>query len=171
MVSKGFDVTELKPNFITVDDFRTYWGVDLINEFSQKGMANPSITADVFLYRVETRLKAYIDTNTFRRYERNTLNSIQQKYFCMALLEQAYYVYRNSDIASDSGYDPDKGIIAEKEILQDLAISEPAKQYLIASGLWSKQIKPRLRTGGFWNLSEQDTDGGFDNIYSEAKDK
>ena len=62
-----------------------------------------------------------------------------------AILNQAMYVYRNGDISLDSGYDPDKGIVAPREKLAALEITPAAINYLKVSGLLNKTIKNRRR--------------------------
>lgn len=151
----SFDLTQIQPVFITADDYKKYWGVDLIEIFDTLD------GADAFLFRTQTRLKAFINARTFRRFEWDKLSKFQEQCFCLALLEQAHYVIRNGDIASDSGYDVDRGVLLEPALRRELTLCDIAKDFLINCGLWSQQIKPRKRFGGFWQSK-------FDTFYSEA---
>jgi hypothetical protein len=125
-----------------------YFSEDLVALF--QGTENPSRAANIFLFRVEQELKAHVDTETFRNFDWDRLSDYQQKMLKLALLEQAHYILRNGDISSDSGYDPEKGIIVDIDTLDYISISRSAIRYLQTGGLWSMKIKPRPRTGGFW---------------------
>ena len=54
-----------KPKFVSVDDFKNYWGLDLRNILRDDD--NVSNQAERFLARVEDRLMNWIDNHTFRR--------------------------------------------------------------------------------------------------------
>ena len=92
-------------------------------------------------------MKTYIDVNTFRNYDWDQVlaNDSDREYMQKAILTQAYYVFRNSDIATDSGYDPDRGIIADKGTLDSIAVASVAIDYLKACGLWNLNISNRRR--------------------------
>ena len=62
-----------------------------------------------------------------------------------AILTQAMYVFRNSDISLDSGYDPERGIIAERQKLKDLTISDSALDFLKTAGLYNHKIRNKRR--------------------------
>lgn len=143
---------QLKSKYITQDDFKQYWGIDLSSSLKEDD--NPSNTADAFLFRIETRIETYIDANFYKIIEKEYPNftNYQKKHYKLALLEQAMYVLRNGDISTDSGYDPEEGIKANRENLKELAISQNAKEHLILCGLWNRKIKNRSRGGmdGWW---------------------
>lgn len=135
---------DFKPKYVTVDDFNNYWGVDLREMIRSYG--NDSYKAENFLFSTETKLMGWINANTFRRKDWNQLNPYQLQQFQLAILEQAMYRLKNGDIALDSGYDPDKGIIADNGKLSKLKVSTDAIQFLQNAGLYNLVIKNRPRT-------------------------
>ena len=56
-----------------------------------------------------------------------------------------YVVYPNSDIALDSGYDLERGVIASQEELTMRSICPAALNYLKRSGLYNHVISNRRR--------------------------
>ena len=66
---------QIKPKYITVDDFKNYWGVDLRAVLRTNDSS--SNQAELFLSRVEDRLKNWIDNNTFRRLDYDHLTPFQ----------------------------------------------------------------------------------------------
>ena len=133
----------MKPQFIDANLFLDYTNVDL--HAALKGKDNPSAKVDTFLARVELRLMAWIDKNTFRIKDWRHLTDFQLEKFRYALLEQAYYMYRNGDIALDSGYDQERGIVAEHHAMQELVVCQPCIDYLIQAGLFNLKVKNRRR--------------------------
>ena len=130
----------LHTQYITPDDFLTYFGIDLGARL--KGDANPSDKADAFIMRIENRMEAFLNANFFKNVSIEYLNmsDYQKEKYRMALLEQAYYVFKNGDISVDSGYDPDKGEIINVKTLKNIVIAPNAKNYLRESGLWTGHI-------------------------------
>lgn len=128
--------------FVTPDDFYNYWGIDLNAKL--KG-DNYSHKADIFLRIVEDRLLNWIDANTFRVSRWEDITEFQKEKLQLAILTQAMYVYRNSDISLDSGYDPDRGIIATKGQLNDLVVCQAAIDFLKTGGLYNQKITNRRR--------------------------
>ena len=141
---------ELKSKYITKDDFKAYFGIDLDLELADD--SNLSNKAEAFLCRVENRMTSFINANMCRNidFEFMGLTDYQKEKFQLALLEQAYYVLKNGDISSDSGYDQDNGIIAEKDYLKKITICQNAINYLIEAGLWSRQLRSRGTFYGYW---------------------
>lgn len=136
---------DLQPKFVKPDDFLNMYGIDL--EKKLRPSDKESEKATIFLWIVEDRMKTYIDVNTFRNYDWDQVlaNDSDREYMQKAILTQAYYVFRNSDIATDSGYDPDRGIIADKGTLDSIAVASVAIDYLKACGLWNLNISNRRR--------------------------
>lgn len=134
-----------EPMFVTPADFYNYWGLDL-NE-SLQGDGNLSNKANIFLKIIEDRVMSYIDSNSFRNTTWEEIKEYPHTLECMqmAILTQAMYVYRNTDIALDSGYDPDSGVIAKKSELASLVICEAALNYLRQGGLFNQTINNRKR--------------------------
>lgn len=144
----------LKSKYITADDFKEYFGIDLANML--KSDDNPSDTANAFLTRLENRIEAYIDANFYRKVEEEyqTFSDYQKKHYKLALLEQAMYIIRNGDISTDSGYDPEEGVKATPSQLKAIIISPNCKEQLILCGLWCRKIRNRGVGGldGYWML-------------------
>ena len=126
--------------YITADEFREYTGVDLDQEL--RDTSNPSNKVSAFLMRVEDRMEVFMNTHFFKNvgeiYPKMT--DEQKAHYKLALIEQAYYIFKNGDIYSDSGYDPDKGIIASKHALTELTIAPAARDHLRMTGLWTSHI-------------------------------
>lgn len=134
-----------EPKFITPSDFYNYWGLDL--NAALKSDNNMSNKANTFLKIVEDRVMSWIDSNSFRNTEWEDIWKYEHMLECFqkALLTQAMYVYRNSDIALDSGYDPDTGFVAKKEELQSIVICEATLNYLREGGLFNQNISASRR--------------------------
>lgn len=131
--------------FVSPADFKNYWGVDLSVELKEGGTELDSNVADMFLMRVEDRLLAWLDANTFRNYRWNEVSGEDREAMQKAILIQAMYIFRNGDISTDSGYDPQRGIVAQKKDLQLIEICDAAVDMLKSSGLYSRKMKNRRR--------------------------
>lgn len=131
------------PEFVTKEDFKAMWGIDL--DSSLRG--DDVNKADRFLARIERQIKSHIDESTFRQYRWDDIKSDANwlTAFQTAVLTQAYYVFRNTDISTDSGYDPDKGVVAPKQTLEGIKICPEAITYLKNAGLYTQQIKNHRR--------------------------
>lgn len=140
---------QFEPKFITVDDFNNYWSEDLRDKL--KNDANPSNAPERFLSRVERKLMAYIDNNTFRRYRYEELEGAQLDAFREALVLQAMYMWKNGDIGMDSGYDSERGVVAGRAELIALTVCQDAIDVLSNAGLFNLVMKnrPRKFGGGF----------------------
>lgn len=130
----------LLTRYITADEFRQYTGVDL--EAELKDTANPSDKVNAFLRRVEDRMETYLNAHFFKRVTDHwpCFSEEQKRHYKLALIEQAYYVFKNGDISADSGYDPEKGIVASKRALGEITLAPNAKDHLRMTGLWSAHI-------------------------------
>lgn len=134
---------KMEPKFITKNDFFRYHNINL--EEKLKGGANPSNKVDAFLFKVERRVMTYIDNNSFRNYDFDKLKGDTLEAFQLALLEQALYMYKNGDLAMDSGYDMEKGIIAPGRELKKIIICEPTIEILQNNGLLNLKTKHNRR--------------------------
>ncbi len=145
-------MAELKSKYITKDDFKMYFGIDL--EVELKGDDNPSNTVNAFLKRVENRISAYLNAKFYKNVdlEYPKFTDYQKEHYKLALLEQANYVLTQGDISVDSGYDIEQGKKAERDYLNRIKISDNAIEELILCGLWNRHIKSRARSGldGWW---------------------
>lgn len=111
----------------------------------ESGSELDSNKANMFLMRVEDRLLAWLDANTFRNFRWEDLSGQRKDALQKAILVQAMYVFRNSDISMDSGYDPQRGVIAQRKDLQLVEICDSAFDILKSAGLYSRVIKNRKR--------------------------
>lgn len=143
---------DLKTKYISKEDFKQYFGIDL--EAELKANDNPSDEADAFLKRVENRMSAFLNANFYKDIDKDFTNftNYQKEHYKLALLEQAYYVLTQGDISVDSGYDIDNGIRASRHEIDRIKISSNAREELILCGLWNRKIKNRGRGAldGWW---------------------
>ena len=130
----------LQTRYITADELYEYSGIDFGSQL--KGNQNPSDKVNSFIYRVETRMEAYLNSKFFKRVsdEWPTFTDYQKEHYKLALLEQCIYIFRNGDIATDSGYEPESGIIASRHALRELELSPIAIDHLKLTGLWTAHI-------------------------------
>lgn len=149
------------PQFVRPEDFLNYYGINLNERL--KSNANISNKADTFLKRIEDRLMSWVDANSFRDFHweelrndyqetdeyRQRFKKEQKELWQKAILAQAMYVFRNSEIGFDSGYDPGKGIIAEKQTLDEIEICRIAIDFLKEAGILNHVVKNRLRYTSF----------------------
>lgn len=131
---------QLLTRYITADEFREYTGVDLEEEL--RDTSNPSDKVAAFLRRIEDRMESFLNANFFKRVtdEWPCFTDFQKQHYKLALIEQAYYVFKNGDISSDSGYDPEKGLVASKHSLKEISIAPNARDHLRMTGLWNGHI-------------------------------
>lgn len=133
----------LKPKFVSVDDFKNYWGFDLRDML--KNSDNPSNEAEIFLARIEDKLMNWIDANSFRRLKFECLRGKQLENFQKAILTQSMYVLRNGDLGMDSGYDAERGVIVDFKTLNQISVCQDAVVFLHNSGLFNLVVKNRPR--------------------------
>lgn len=126
--------------YITADEFNEYFGINLQEEL--KDTSNPSDKVNAFLKRVEDRMETFMNVHFFKNVSDlyPCFSEIQKKHYKLALLEQAYYVFKNGDISTDSGYEPDKGIIASKHARTEITMAPNAIDHLKMTGLWTGHI-------------------------------
>ena len=143
-------MAELKTKYITPDEFKEYFGKDLA---MLKDDANPSNKKEAFLKRIEDRMEALIDSECFRRVDREYpyFSEYQKLHYKRALLEQAIYVFRNGDVSVDSGIDPEKGVVITREAIEKASLAPNAKRELQLCGLWTKKIRMSdWASSGLW---------------------
>lgn len=143
---------ELKTKYITKDDFKTYFGIDL--DIELKDDDNTSNKANAFLLRIENRMSAFLNARFYKNIEIEfpKFSNYQKEHYKLALLEQAYYVLLNGDISADSGYSVVDGKKISRNELNGIKISSNAIDELILCGLWNRHIKTRSRGAldGWW---------------------
>jgi hypothetical protein len=140
-----------KPKFVEQSDYFNYFGVNL-NE-ALRVQDNESNLPNLFLMQVEDKLLARIDATSFRIYnwDRNRLTPFQLENLQKAILYQAEYMIRNSDLFSDSGYDLERGQIISGEKLQSIAICRTSIDLLKNCGLFNQVIVNRHRYNEFFD--------------------
>lgn len=127
-----------EPKFVTPDMFKNRFGIDLNESLDEND--NISNKANIFLMMVEDNLMSWVDANTFRNVSWDGLTQYQLEKLQLAILYQALYTYKNGDILLDSGYDQEKGIIANHTLLQEIAISPTSINYLKTAGLYNHVV-------------------------------
>lgn len=137
--------------YITVGEFNDYFGIDLGKELHSE---NPSNAAEAFIARIEDRMDAFINRHFFiRMTDRFQLFSDWQRdHYKKALLEQAYYVFNNGDISTDSFLDPETGVKASREDVIKYSIAPNAIDHLIECGVWDRNIRKSVMMDnlGWW---------------------
>lgn len=128
----------LQTRYITLDDFKNYFQIDLA---AQLGSEESALG---FLKRIEDRMESFINANFYRLIgeEYVIFSNFQKEHYKLALLEQAIYVFKNGDISVDSGYDPEQGIKVKRSELHNIAIADNSRMHLIECGLWNRHIGP-----------------------------
>jgi len=138
---------EFKTRYITADEFKQYFGIDLQIELPNGDNESGKVAA--YLTRIENRLEAWINANYFYNVTQfwETLNNYQKEQYKYALLEQAYYVLRMGDISVDSGYDKERGIIAGRSTINELSVAPNAMLHLENGGFLNTRI---VKRGGYY---------------------
>ena len=131
------------PKFVTPDDFFNYTGRDL--RAILKPNDNISNSAELFLKNIEDDLMFRVDKLSFRLYPWDNLCQYQLDCMKRAVIKQAEYVLRNSDIMTDSGYDIEKGRIISRAELEEIALCPATIDALNACGLLNHVIRNHPR--------------------------
>ena len=137
-----------EPRFVRPSDYENYTGNNL-NRLLNIDSASENI-ANKFLLRVEDTLLARIDEISYRVQHWEDLTGFQKENLQKAIIEQASYIIRNSDIFTDSGYDLEKGQIIDNSKLYELEICRISKTYLRNCGLLNQTIQNRRRFNRFF---------------------
>ena len=137
----------LQTKYITLDEFDEYFP-----EINIRLALGGETNALAYLKRIEDRLQTFIDVNFHIQTDRlyPTFTDYQKYHYKRALLEQAIYIFKNSDLSVDSGFDTDRGVVADINTIQKVAIAPNTKQELVLCGLWSRHLK----NYGFINMKE-----------------
>lgn len=142
---------ELQTRYITADEFLQYTGINLREELNDT--SNGSDKVNAFLKRTEDRMEAFLNAKFFKNVSNlyPEFSEFQKKHYKLALLEQAYYVFKNGDISSDSGYNQETLEIANQRKLRALAVAPNAIDHLRLTGLWSGFIGGKGLFGPYFN--------------------
>lgn len=130
----------IQTRHITADEFREYTGVDLLEEL--KSDSNPSNTVNAFILREEVRFETFLNAHFFKNVNDlwTDFSDFQKLHYKYAMLEQLYYVYKNGEISSRAGLDPEHGETASNRTITIKTIAPNAKDHLRMTGLWSGHI-------------------------------
>lgn len=134
---------KIEPKFVKPDDFYNYTGKNLYELLNCD--ENESNKADLFLLKIEDSLLCRIDSTSFRLTDWDNLSSYQLECLQKAIIYQAEYIIRNSDLFTDSGYDMERGFIADPDKLQKAAICPISKDLLLNCGIINHVIHNRKR--------------------------
>ena len=130
------------PKYVTPEDFKTYWGIDLSEELA------PPRTPNSFLRDVEDRVLNYISLQSWisirKRLERHCLSDFQMDSLCKAILQQANYEFYNGTQTLNSGIDPERGKIVDRSDLNRATICQDADDTLQTAGLIVRKM------AGYW---------------------
>lgn len=129
------------PKYVTKDDFRNFTGIDLDLELRDKD--DTSNKSNIFISQIENWCETYIQYHSAQKIEYASLTTEQQEHFKRGILYQMEYVIRNSDISSDSGYNPEQGPIVDINYLERIALSNNAKMEFHMAGVWTRKMKSR----------------------------
>lgn len=133
------------PRFVTPSDYENYKGENLLRIL--KINDNSSNKADLFLMQVEDLLLARIDATSFRLNDWNDLTEFQLESLQKAIIIQADYIIRNSNLFTDSGYDLEKGLIIDPDVLAKITLCNSAVDFLRNCGLYNHVIQNKGRYG------------------------
>ena len=138
---------EFKTRYITADEFKQYFGIDLQIELPNGDNESGKVAA--YIARIENRLEAWINANYFYNVTQfwETLNNNQKEQYKYALLEQAYYVLRMGDISVDSGYDKERGVVAGRSTINELSVASNSMLHLENGGFLNTRI---VKRGGYY---------------------
>ena len=142
-------MTKLKttPRFVTPSDFENYTGKNL--NLLLKSNSNESNKANIFLKEIEDCLFARLDNDSFRTTDWNRLTDLQLESVQIAIIKQAEYILRNSDLFTDSGYDLEKGEVMNFDKIRNISVCSTSRDLLFNCGLYSHVISNRYRRTTF----------------------
>ena len=142
-------MTKLKttPRFVTPSDFENYTGKNL--NLLLKSNSNESNKANIFLKEIEDCLFARLDNDSFRTTDWNRITDLQLESVQIAIIKQAEYILRNSDLFTDSGYDLEKGEVMNFDKIRNISVCSTSRDLLFNCGLYSHVISNRYRRTTF----------------------
>lgn len=131
--------------YVTPDDFKNLYGLDLREALRSDD--NESNQAERFISMVTSHLKNWIDNNTFRRLDYDSLTEYQYGQWQRAILAQVYYTYKEGAKALGlvSGIDDERGVVIPSYQLAESEICQACIDYLSNAGLFNLVMKNRTR--------------------------
>lgn len=138
----------LQTKYVTLDEFDEY--------FPEIGPIRQALggeeKAQAWLKRIEDRMEVFLNSNYNRNIEKEwpVFTENMKEHYKKALLEQAIYIFRNSDITVDSGYDPEKGEVMNIGRLKNIMLAPNAIDHLRMCGLTNRQLLNLRQKGIIW---------------------
>jgi hypothetical protein len=130
---------DFTPKYVTADDYFKFFGVELSYELQDNDNVGEKVNA--FIFRIETIVESFIQAELFKDFKFDEMTDFQQTHFKLGILEQINYVIRNSDVSGDSGYDPQQGMVANRDYLKGITISPNSIRHFMIAGIWSRKLK------------------------------
>ena len=132
---------KLKAQFVSVEDFLTYTGIDLHEELASDK------APDFFLRDCEDQIINYVNQQSWRNISgtiaANKFTSEQMDALRMAILTQAKYVFENGDVLANNGVDPEQGVKFGMLERREASISPVAIDMLKMSGILTLVMRSR----------------------------
>lgn len=123
---------KIKAEYVSVEDFKTYTGIDLYEELNGD-------SPEFFLRDREDEIINFVNIQSWRPIsmwlKRNKYKPEQMDMLRMAILMQAKYVFENGDILGNNGIDPEQGVKFGTHERREASISPKALDYLRRGGL------------------------------------
>lgn len=138
----------LQTKYVTLDEFDEY--------FPEVGPIRQALggeeKAQAWLKRIEDRMEVFLNSNYNRNIEKEwpVFTENMKEHYKKALLEQSIYIFRNSDITVDSGYDPEKGEVMNIGRLKNIMLAPNAVDHLRMCGLTNRQLLNLRQKGIIW---------------------
>lgn len=130
---------DFNPKYVTADNYFQLFGVELSFELPDNDNAGGKVNA--FIFRIEMIVESFLQTELYKTIDFNEMTDFQQEHFKLGILEQMNYMIRNSDISGDSGYDPQKGVVVNRDYLKGITLGPNAIRQFMLAGLWSRKLQ------------------------------
>lgn len=133
---------KLKPEYVSVEDFRNYTGIDLQEELAEGQDPN------LFLRDREDEFITYVNLQSWRpitkwivehRYSPKQMDALKE-----AILIHAKYVFENGDILGNNGIDPEQGVKFGKYEREEAAIAPNAINKVKMAGILTLVMRSRM---------------------------
>lgn len=132
---------KIAPEYVSVEDFKAYTGIDLHEELSEDNDPN------LWLRDAEDQIINYVNLQSWRPitkwiYE-NKFTEEQVDAFRQAILLQAKYMFYNGNVMMNNGIDPEDGVKMKPSDREHASISPDATNMLINYGIISLTMRSR----------------------------
>lgn len=132
---------KIKAEYVSLEDFKTYTGIDLIEELPE------GRDAELFLRDAEDELIEYANAQSWRPISRwladNKLPPEDVNVIREAIIMQAKYMFENGDALANNGLDPETGVKFGSYERDAAAISPKAIKHLKNNGILTLRMKTR----------------------------